>query len=516
MTERARLFQAAADEPHDDGPRLVLADWLEEHGEEERGTFVRTGVALARMDEADDAYPETLARHLRSASFAVEPKEPWIDHIPGVRVWFGRGMPAGVALSPEDYLAAKPAAWKRAPLEELVLYPAKEEAAARAVARRGELARLRLLGLCRWYRHTARHLLCGCKHLAGLRELFLESGLWDPEGGGGPTPEAFAAEIDLPALDAFSWRQGDVMLWPTLVPALGRPSRLMLESGSGSELDEGADAYGWLVGTPLWRGLRRANVWHNINSIGYSTVYQTDPLPDLGRSFAAAPLEDFRLAVADIPGFASLRSWGELETLRLGYTYLTDILAPVTQSPKARRLRRLFLDHPDGPYPEEGTPALDALAGRSLAGLRHLRFDTYHFTEGELAGLRHGAYRKNLLRLELGEYGPPLNADQVRELLAQPWPRLRHLRIGLDNAEALAALAGSDALPTLCTLTVVGWPTLSLADIRALARAPGMPRLSLLVLGEREWILSGGEARQVNENVLLAERETLRDGPYRR
>ena len=54
MNERQRLARAAAEEPADDGPRLALGDWLEEHGEEARGTFVRTGVELARMDEADD------------------------------------------------------------------------------------------------------------------------------------------------------------------------------------------------------------------------------------------------------------------------------------------------------------------------------------------------------------------------------------------------------------------------------------------------------------------------------
>jgi hypothetical protein len=239
-------------------------------------------------------------------------------------------------------------------------------------------------------------------------------------------------------------------------------------------------------------------------------------MPDFGRNFAAAPLGDYRLAVADIPHLGALRSWGALHTLRIAHAILDDLLAPVAESRNARQLRRLFFDHPDGPYPREGQPATDVLSGRNLAGLRELRFHTYHFTEGEVAGLRGGAYREGLLRLELGEFGPDLSADQVRELLAQPWPRLCHLRIGLEDADALAALAESRSLPNLCTLTVPGGPDLGEAALTSLARAPGLPHLSLLEMGHEEWLLADGAARKVAEGVWLAERETLRDGPYKR
>jgi uncharacterized protein (TIGR02996 family) len=38
----------------DDTPRLIYADWLEEHGEVERAEFIRVQVELARMDEAGE------------------------------------------------------------------------------------------------------------------------------------------------------------------------------------------------------------------------------------------------------------------------------------------------------------------------------------------------------------------------------------------------------------------------------------------------------------------------------
>src|SRR6478609_6823695 len=41
------LLEAARAEPHDDAPRLVLADWLDDHGEHDRAEFVRLQLRLA-------------------------------------------------------------------------------------------------------------------------------------------------------------------------------------------------------------------------------------------------------------------------------------------------------------------------------------------------------------------------------------------------------------------------------------------------------------------------------------
>jgi uncharacterized protein (TIGR02996 family) len=40
------LLDAARAEPHDDAPRLVLADWLDDHAEHDRAQFVRLQLAL--------------------------------------------------------------------------------------------------------------------------------------------------------------------------------------------------------------------------------------------------------------------------------------------------------------------------------------------------------------------------------------------------------------------------------------------------------------------------------------
>jgi uncharacterized protein (TIGR02996 family) len=54
MTEvestRAALLAAVLAAPDDDAVRLVFADWLEEHGEEERGEFIRLQCRLAEIE----------------------------------------------------------------------------------------------------------------------------------------------------------------------------------------------------------------------------------------------------------------------------------------------------------------------------------------------------------------------------------------------------------------------------------------------------------------------------------
>src|SRR3954451_18566110 len=49
----AFLHEIIAD-PDSDVPRLVYADYLEEHGDPDRADFIRIQCALARLDEDDD------------------------------------------------------------------------------------------------------------------------------------------------------------------------------------------------------------------------------------------------------------------------------------------------------------------------------------------------------------------------------------------------------------------------------------------------------------------------------
>jgi uncharacterized protein (TIGR02996 family) len=54
MTQYADLLRAVLDDPADDAPRLIMADWLDEQGEGDRAEFIRCQCALAR-DQFDDS-----------------------------------------------------------------------------------------------------------------------------------------------------------------------------------------------------------------------------------------------------------------------------------------------------------------------------------------------------------------------------------------------------------------------------------------------------------------------------
>ena len=51
MNDRHAFLRAIKDNPDDDTPRLVYADWLEEHGEPERAELIRVQIELPRLWE---------------------------------------------------------------------------------------------------------------------------------------------------------------------------------------------------------------------------------------------------------------------------------------------------------------------------------------------------------------------------------------------------------------------------------------------------------------------------------
>jgi uncharacterized protein (TIGR02996 family) len=53
MDEREALVAAIAANPDDDTPRLAFADWLQEHGEDDRAEFIRLECERARLTEDD-------------------------------------------------------------------------------------------------------------------------------------------------------------------------------------------------------------------------------------------------------------------------------------------------------------------------------------------------------------------------------------------------------------------------------------------------------------------------------
>ena len=102
MDERFALLRTIEDHPDDDMPRLVFADWLQEHGEEERAEFIRVQIELARMGLSEERRDHLRARehHL------LERKREghWFDEAESTLEWpvswvsFRRGFPDGLSI----------------------------------------------------------------------------------------------------------------------------------------------------------------------------------------------------------------------------------------------------------------------------------------------------------------------------------------------------------------------------------------------------------------------------------
>jgi uncharacterized protein (TIGR02996 family) len=90
MTDEPALLAAIADRPDDDTPRLVYADWLDDHGQRERAEFIRLQCALARDDVDDPAAAE------RADELEGRDRRKWLSEVfnrPGFRWEFIRGFP---------------------------------------------------------------------------------------------------------------------------------------------------------------------------------------------------------------------------------------------------------------------------------------------------------------------------------------------------------------------------------------------------------------------------------------
>jgi uncharacterized protein (TIGR02996 family) len=78
MTDAESLINAVAADPDADAPRLVLADWYDEHGDPDRAAFIRAHVRLARLPAGS---PELAAARKRVVELFDRCGAGWVDAI---------------------------------------------------------------------------------------------------------------------------------------------------------------------------------------------------------------------------------------------------------------------------------------------------------------------------------------------------------------------------------------------------------------------------------------------------
>ena len=159
---------------HDDGPRLVYADYLDESddpADRGRADLIRTQCALARLP-ADHSRRTPLAD--READLFREFQPAWTDHLRGLAVGFEfrRGLLDAVSVDAATFLARGDELFRRAPVRRVRLLDAGRHLA--RLAQCPLLARVRELDLCgNDLGNGGVNVLLRSPHLAGVEELDL-------------------------------------------------------------------------------------------------------------------------------------------------------------------------------------------------------------------------------------------------------------------------------------------------------------------------------------------------------
>jgi uncharacterized protein (TIGR02996 family) len=171
VNQEEAFLQAIIENPEDDAPRLVYADWLDEHGQSGRAGFIRTQIELARLPEGDERQQEL---RTRAGYLLYKEQLAWRQRLRSgkTELKLVRGFVEGVALSAGAWLQQGKRLLAATPLRTLeVLDMGKHLTRFLAAPTLAPIRRLVLNG--NGLGDTGAQALAGCPHLANLAELHL-------------------------------------------------------------------------------------------------------------------------------------------------------------------------------------------------------------------------------------------------------------------------------------------------------------------------------------------------------
>jgi len=175
MTDRDALYRAVCENPDEDTPRLIYADWLEEHGEVDRAAFIRDQIEAARAEpfsvsarDAEDRANALLIKHWDE--WMVLPADSVLAF------WFRRGFISEVVIEPGEFVSSAENLFNMHPIEALRLAQHSSPQHRPSLVSVFELpclAQVRRLEFDRWTEFLDEDYVAlpTCENLAGLREL---------------------------------------------------------------------------------------------------------------------------------------------------------------------------------------------------------------------------------------------------------------------------------------------------------------------------------------------------------
>jgi len=216
MTRDEAFLQAVLDAPDDDAPRLIYADWLDEHGDADRAEFIRVQCEEAKLglkDPRAEQLRKRAARLLKSHAAEWDqpvaaalghriPRRPgfwerWLQlrrqpvacTLPGLLrscgPWeYHRGFLNTLEIGMRKFLESAEALFSAAPIREVIFSSGVPEYHARLLVC-PFLGRLRSIDLSAHDMDDGDvRTLCENPHLTGLRVLNLQANQIGPDGAG--------------------------------------------------------------------------------------------------------------------------------------------------------------------------------------------------------------------------------------------------------------------------------------------------------------------------------------------
>jgi uncharacterized protein (TIGR02996 family) len=490
MTPEEAFLADICEHPDDDAPRLIFADWLDDHGGAAgvaRAEFIRVQCERAHLPLNDPRQGELQARERR---LLVANYTDWAggyrEIVDGkAQPRFRRGFIDKLeGWEPEAFVEKAPALCPAHPIRYLSIVPRStwDDGWGPALAACPHLGRLDALRL----RGQLPDLLKVCRspHLGRLRTLALHNHAGQPVlpsllgARGRPMPDALAALRYLILSDNMLDEAGLAVLADS--PLAGTLRGLSLSRYQGlttSELRR-------LTGSPLWPRLEEleVNVAARAHNEAGPVLAAGLPRSQLRRLTVTGEGRGQAYNRALVEMVAGASGWGRLEALSFGYSSM-------------------------------GSATFRALlACPHLAGLTWLDLSDAHLVGGDAQALASCPRLANLTVLKLG--GNILNDMGIRRLAESPYlnrlvyldlhgtgistdgavclarsPNLSNLRIlnlccdgigsGIGDA-GLQALAESPHLANLTTLLLSAAPDVTERGIEALVGSPHFGRLTYL------------------------------------
>jgi uncharacterized protein (TIGR02996 family) len=407
MSDRAAFVRAIVAQPDDDTPRLVFADWLDEHDDPARAEFIRLQCEIARMTLTEGA--RLIAAAAREKELWKAHAQSWCQELPQwarSKVYFRRGFPAIMSCTLTQWIGAK-SLIQRTPIQSLTISLQVYDATKMAkFAATPHLAGIRAVQLHSYHhpnRADAIRLLAGSACAAGLRILDLSMTSYTHGSCDGDGVAETLAASGCAGLECLRLTCNEI--GPAGVTALARSSVTL--------------------------GLRKLDL--GTNPIGLKGIRALAESSNF-RNLTALRLADADITNDAVEALASSSQFPRLTHLNLqGYSITAEGAAALARAPHFGRLTALNLS--SNTIAPAGARAL--ASSRTLASLTYLDLFRNNIGDDGLRAIIESPYLSGLRTLELG--GNDITADGLRTLTESGrLPALEHLGLwktqGIEEA----------------------------------------------------------------------------------